>query len=113
MKKWLQRGWVWLLVLGPIACAVPAAAAEPLQRAVQAREPNRQPPVVTPPPQTPVFSQWPTDAEFLRARVFAEPLVPIGATTAEENAALARALMAHLNGGGGERVDDLTAFLES
>jgi RHS repeat-associated protein len=112
MKKWLQRAWVWLLVLGPIACAVPAAAAEPLQRAVQAREPNRQPPVVTPPPQTPVFSQWPTDAEFLRARIFSEPLVPIGATTPEENAALARALVAYLNGGGGERVDDLTAFLE-
>jgi len=98
------------LLVGAALSVAPLDAAA--QRSTRPAAPNRRPPEVQPPPQSPEFSQWPTDAEFLRARVFAEPLIPIGPTRPEDNAALARALTAYLRGGGGERVQDLTAFLE-
>ena len=124
MKKAFDRALAWLLVLGQLSWAMPAeaaprraeasgrpATAETQDPAPQVK-PNRRPPSVKPVPQTPVFSTWPTDAEIFRARVFSEPLVPIGATKPEENAALARALTAYQRGGGGEQNEDLVAFLE-
>src|SRR2546422_10768047 len=45
-----------------------------------------------------MFSDPPTDEEIFRARVFAEPLVPVGgSTSADQNRALAKALLAFLN----------------
>ena len=61
---------------------------------------NKTVPNVTPPPALPRLPAFPTDAELSRARVFGEPLVPVGGTTTpEQNAALARALEAYLAGG--------------
>lgn len=112
MKKVFDRALAWLLVLGQLSWAMPVQAAAQSQDPTPQVKPNRRPPSVKPVPQTPVFSAWPKDEEIFRARVFAEPLVPIGASTPEENAALARALTAYQRRGGGERNEDLVAFLE-
>src|SRR5262245_11209130 len=57
---------------------------------------NRTVPTVTPPSSTLAFSAAPTVAEIFHSAVFPEPLVPVGgAPTAQENAALARALLAY------------------
>jgi RHS repeat-associated protein len=98
------------LSLGLVTWARPAAAKP---RPAPQVQPNRQPPNVQPVPQSPQFSTWPTDDEIFKARVFAEPLVPIGPTTPEENAALARGVMAYLQAGGGENTVDLEALLEA
>ena len=68
---------------------------------------NRQPPKVSPVPLQPVFSAVPTDDEILRARIFEEPLVPVGETTPEENRALADAIDAYV--AAGDKLD-LTPF---
>ena len=73
---------------------------------------NKTVPAVSAPPLTPAFSASPTDAELFRARVFPEPLVPVGrTTTAEDNAALARALEAYLGGGGADRTAPLEVYV--
>jgi RHS repeat-associated protein len=75
---------------------------------------NRTVPSVTPAPARPVFSAEPTDAEIFRARVFEEPLVPIGGpTNPSENRALAAAISVYLDQGGGEQLDALRQFLAS
>ena len=100
----------------PVAWAVPAAAvpatvtpvaAVPQSAAVDAPAPappavpeagapaqvNRTRAQLEPVPVRPVFSARPGDGEFFQARLFAEPLVPIGRATNEaENLALAEAL---------------------
>jgi hypothetical protein len=56
---------------------------------------NRTVPAVVPPPAEPQFSPSPTTQEISRARVFPEPLVPIGGEpTTGENLVLAQALLA-------------------
>jgi RHS repeat-associated protein len=73
---------------------------------------HRLPPA-NPVPLRPRFSAWPTEEELFRSRVFEEPLVPVrGKPSAEDNLALARSLTAYLEGGSGERVGPLVAFLE-
>src|SRR5438094_5352262 len=57
---------------------------------------NRTIPKVTPVSAFPVFSPDPKDEEIMRARVFEEPLVPMGAgTSVEENRALADAVLSY------------------
>ena len=52
--------------------------------------PNRTRPKVEPPTTALEFSASPTPEEFFRARVFAEPLVPVGGKpTPDENSDLA------------------------
>jgi hypothetical protein len=59
------------------------------------------------------FSATPTVQEIFRARVFEEPLVPIGGEpTAAENAALAAALLGYAKRSGPDDFSSLTAFLE-
>jgi hypothetical protein len=54
----------------------------------------------------------PTDAEISRARVFSEPLVPIGGrTTGQENTDLADAVTAFLRQGDPEQTAPIVAFL--
>ena len=72
---------------------------------------NRTVPQVTAPVLLPSFSVEPSDLEITRARVFVEPLVPVGATSLAENIALARALMAYIQTGGAEDGRSLEAFL--
>jgi RHS repeat-associated protein len=72
-----------------------AASTGPSARA--AIIPNRVVPKVQAAPAGPVFSSQPTDAEISSARLFDEPLTPLGAAGRPgENAALATAIRAHL-----------------
>lgn len=70
---------------------------------------NRAVPKTRPVPASPVFSREPTDLEVFRARVFGEPLVPIGVkTTVKENKDLADALSLYLRGD----LEDTTPLLD-
>ena len=73
---------------------------------------NRSVPKVTAPPRSPVFSNPPADQEIFRARVFAEPLVPMGKTTAAENTLLAQALLSFLARTKSDDVAPISEFLE-
>ena len=74
---------------------------------------NRTVPNVKPPKTGLEFSANPTTQEISLARVFEEPLVPIGGEpTADENAALASALLGYAKRSGPDDFASLTAFLE-
>src|ERR1041385_836555 len=75
---------------------------------------NRTVPKVAPPKTGLEFSDSPTTQEIFRAWVFEEPLVPIGGEpNAEENAALAAALIGYAKRSGPDDFSGLTEFLES
>jgi YD repeat-containing protein len=75
---------------------------------------TRTVPSVSPITAFPVFSSSPTDAEIMRARVFEEPIIPMsGATGAEENRALAAALLSYLTAGNSEDLSALEVFLST
>jgi len=63
------------------------------------------------------FSSPPTEAEFLRTGLFAEPLVPVAATTAAENRDLAAALLTYRDAvkesGESDAVEAIVAFLDT
>ena len=70
--------------------------------------PNRTLPKVAPPKTALEFSANPTAREIAEARVFQEPLVSVGGEPgAEENAALARALLGYAQSSG---PDDFSAL---
>jgi RHS repeat-associated protein len=74
---------------------------------------NRTIPRVEPPKPTLEFSASPTPQELFRARIFEEPLVPVGGEpTATENAALAAALLGYSNRSSPDDFSSLTGFLE-
>src|SRR6185369_4005835 len=75
--------------------------------------PNRTVPSVTQPPQKPQFSATPTDGEILRARVFSEPVLPVGAADAAETAELSRAISAYIDQGGSEQTEPIARFMEA
>ena len=75
--------------------------------------PNRTVPKVDLPRSALEFSANPTPQELFRARVFEEPLVPIGGEpNAAENAALAAALLGYSKRSGPDDFSSLTGFLE-
>src|SRR5438876_2570982 len=75
---------------------------------------NRTIPAFVAPTSVAVFSKEPTDQEIFHARVFEEPLIPIGGkTTGKENQLLAEALSAYLKAGTPGDVRPLTDFLET
>jgi len=74
---------------------------------------NRTVPQSNPPKVGLEFSAKPTSFEISRARVFEEPLVPIGGEpTAEENSALAAALLGYAKRNGPDDFSALTEFLD-
>ena len=76
------------------------------------RPPNRTVPAVDPPSTVLSLPASPTDAELTRARIFAEPLVPMPrGPTAAEKRALARAIAEYARIGQSEMVAPLLAFL--
>jgi len=88
------RGVVAVLIAGATAFVVHlrAQTADDTPTTVTV---NRTAPEVTAPPATLTFSERPTKEEIFRARVFAEPLVPVGGEpTDDDTAALANALLA-------------------
>jgi RHS repeat-associated protein len=69
---------------------------------------------VTPRPVGLAFSDDPPDEEFLRTGLFAQPLVPVGRTTYEENRHFAAALLAYstsLRHGDRDAVEPILSFL--
>lgn len=90
--------------------AVESAAASAATNVVA----NRTVPDVQRPPAVAAFSDEPTDPEFFRARVFAEPLLPLGgATTVAENRLLKDALLAFLRRSSPDDVSAIVQFLEA
>ena len=74
---------------------------------------NRTVPKVTPPASTLTFSDEPTVQEIFNSHVFPEPLVPLGGTpSAQENAALARALLVFYSRRDLQWIAPLQIFLE-
>jgi RHS repeat-associated protein len=125
--SWLFRAAAVALVPGQVLLAIPLAAADVLaprdaaKEAVSAPAPPVAPPVVvnkttpkvTAPPMLPELSALPTDREIFRARVFDEPLVPMGGEASlGENRLLADALLAYLRTGGADDVSTILRFLE-
>ena len=75
---------------------------------------NRTVPQVEPPTTVLAFSARPTAQEIFRARVFAEPLVPVGGQpTAAENSDLATALLGYAKRAGPDDFSSLTGFLNT
>lgn len=73
---------------------------------------NRVVPSVATPALGLVFSPQPTADEIRRARVFEEPLIPIGGTASpKENKALAQALLTYLKQSDGANTSAVTQFL--
>ena len=70
---------------------------------------NRTVPRVSPPPSRPVFSEVPTERELRAARVFPEPLIPLGTSSPAENTALAAAITRYASAG---RLFDVAPFTE-
>jgi RHS repeat-associated protein len=90
--------------------SAPAASQEPAAPTVRV---NRTVSKVEPPRAGLSFSATPTVEELFRARVFNEPLVPVGGEpTPAENAALAAALLGYAKRSGPDDFSSLTAFLD-
>jgi RHS repeat-associated protein len=76
-------------------------------------KPNRTLPKFTPPKTTLEFSANPTAEEISRSHAFEEPLMPIGGEpSADENAALAGALLGYAHRSGPDDFASLTDFLD-
>src|SRR5258707_13318777 len=73
----------------------------------------RRPPRSTLFPYTTLFRSVPTDAEILQARVRPEPLVPVDASSPEDNVALAAALLAFVDGRQPGSLGRVAQFMES
>jgi len=74
---------------------------------------NRTVPQVEPVPQVPQFSPWPTTEEISSARIFGEPVLPIGGgePSLEENQILGAALLRFHERSGASRYAGLENFL--
>ena len=92
---------------------VPAASAAGVPPPVSsAPAPNRTYPKIDPPSTGLDFPAEPGLQDFFRARVFEEPLVPVGGEpTAAENKALASALLGYSKRSGPDDFSSLTDFL--
>ncbi len=93
-------------------------SADPLAAGLEARTTampvNRTIPQVAPPKSVLEFSTNPTAQEFFRARVFEEPLVPVGGVPdKDENIALAAALIGYSQRTSPDDFSSLTGFLEA
>ncbi|MGH2688164.1 MAG: hypothetical protein ACRDKW_05085, partial [Actinomycetota bacterium] len=121
IRSWFCRSVAWVLIPALVLTSVPAQAfdkPDPGAGGPKAPPPppkvkvNRTQPKVKPVPLFPVFSENPTDKEIFKARVFSEPLVPLGTPSAEENKALARAITAYLEGRKTEDLTPIETFLK-
>jgi len=96
-------------LLAALAVAAPPAEVKPPAPLAKV---NRTVPRVEPPKLGLDFSAKPTTQEIFRARVFEEPLVPIGGEpTADENASMATALRGYSKRTSQDDFSSLTGFL--
>jgi RHS repeat-associated protein len=110
----------WLTLPAPDGTRMLMAASQSKAQDAKATTPdapkvvaNRTVPKVTPPASTLTFSDEPTVQEIFNSHVFPEPLVPLGRTpTAQENAALARALLVFYSRRDLQWIAPLQIFLE-
>jgi len=104
---------VSILAVVVIAVApTPAFCSQATGAGVETRVKSSEP--LTPLPAGLRFSDPPTDKEFLRTSIFAQPLVPVGSTTPEENRQLGALLVAYeaaRRQGDLDAVQPLVAFL--
>jgi hypothetical protein len=114
----LMRNWGFFILLygGAVAACAQSAPTTIQGRintpATSSLPVNRTIPKVEPPKMELKFSAKPTVQEIFRARIFEEPLVPIGGDpSAEENAALAAALLGYAKRSGPDDFAGLTEFL--
>ena len=106
-SRWISSNSSLVLLISFIFAAIGQASA------VDQVQVNRTVPKVSPPKIGLEFTANPTTQEIFRARVFEEPLVPIGGEpSAEENAALAAALLGYAKRSGPDDFASLTGFLE-
>lgn len=108
------------LAAAPAGTATPAASMarpappQPAPAPPPAVQVNRVVPEVEPVPAYPRLSRRPTTDELTRARVFGEPLVPLGGEpSGEENEALAQALQAFQRRGVMDETGPLEALLDA
>lgn len=107
-----------VLITTQVLFAVPAElwadqVTSPGRREAPKVQVNRRVPAVTAPPARPVFSPIPTEAEILRARVFPEPLVPVGVSAPEDNVALAAALLGFVDRREPNTLGPVARFMET
>src|SRR5262245_54431607 len=104
------RAFKWpFVVLTFLAFEAPGRADSPKPVTV-----NRTVPNVQPPKAGLEFSAHPTAQEIFRARIFEEPLVPIGGEPdADENSALVAALLGYAKRNSPDDFASLTGFLEA
>jgi hypothetical protein len=114
VAKWTTAGCCILAMV--LASALGAGKSKSTGKPSPAAAPvkvNRTVPTVQSPKGGLQFSAKPTLDEIFRARIFAEPLVPIGGQPSEaENAALASALTSYSKRSGPDDFSSLTGFLE-
>ena len=134
VKRELERGIAIVLIPGLLLTSVPVAAApasqtppgrgesRPAPDSPGGSKPappppvkvNRLVPTVKPVVAYPDLGENPTTEMLTRARVFSEPLVPVGGSpTSEENRALGAAVLAFLQGGDLDVTEPLEAFLQA
>ena len=109
-----------LVPLHPIAEPLAVAAGKPAAALRPEIEPagppsvtvNQTVPAVAPPPAALEFTANPTPEEIFRARLFEEPMVPVGGVpSAADNVALAAALSGYSNRSGPDDFSSLDGFL--
>src|SRR5205814_9661350 len=101
-----------LMIPAKVVTTAPSPPSKPGKEPISQIIPNRTLPNVQPLKTGLEFSANPTTQELFRARVFEEPLVPIGGEPgADENAALATALLGYAKRSGPDDFANLTGFL--
>jgi RHS repeat-associated protein len=101
------------IMIGVGALDPPTTSGANTDQPAAASKSNRPLPKPSPLPESLSFSTTPTVDEIFRARVFEEPLVAVGGEpSAEENAALAAALVGYSHRSGPDDFSSLTGFLD-
>ena len=100
------------ILVGTLALYDMSKAATSASTGTPTVAPNRTVPKVEPPRTTLEFPANPTPQDFFRARLFEEPLVPVGEPSRAENTALATALLRYSKRGGPDDFSGLTSFLQ-
>lgn len=113
--RWPARLMSVVLVPALVAVGIPVSA-EPQVKPGPPPAPdvkvNRRTPKPAPPPAYPVFSLVPTTKEIVAARVFGEPILPVGSTPSfAENYVLATAITQWLKSGTPENTRPFENFL--
>jgi RHS repeat-associated protein len=129
LLPWPLRAVVWLMVVvqAILPCWVQAASGTGsasqttlvAQTASVLKEPppaprvtaNRKLPEMVAAPPGLQASESPTDDQIIQPHIFAEPLAPVGKTTAQDNRELTQALVGFLHRANGDDYSSLTQYL--